>query len=99
MEKENNLSELQEKVKKLYKDNRWNTDPALLLLAMQEELGELAARWLVEHPGYEKSDENTDPIPEEVGDLVHLILAFCNTQNIDYEKCVLNTVEKRTKKK
>lgn len=88
---------LQKKVKELYEHNGWNTDPTLLLLAMQEELGELAARWLVEHPGYEKSGGDTDPIPEEVGDLVHLILAFCNTQGINFEEWVENTIRKRRK--
>ena len=64
---------------------------------MQEELGELVARWLAEHPGYEKSAEDTDPIPEEIGDLICLILAFCNTQDINYEKCVEATIKKRKK--
>jgi len=73
-------------------------NPTLLLLAMQEELGELAARWLAEHPGYEKSMEDTDPIPEEVGDLIHLILAFCNVQNINFEECVKTTIKKKAKK-
>jgi len=93
------ISPLQAKVKRLYEHNGWNTDPTLLLLAMQEELGEVAARWLAEHPGCEKSLEDTDPVPEEIGDLLQLVLAFCNTQNIDFEKCVEATVEKRWKKK
>ena len=90
---------LQTKVKGLYEHNGWNTDPTLLLLAMQEELGELAARWLAEHPGYEKSLKDTDPVPEEIGDLLQLALAFCNTQNINFEECVEATIEKRWKKK
>jgi NTP pyrophosphatase (non-canonical NTP hydrolase) len=90
-----NVPDLQRKVKELYKKNGWKTDPTLLLVAMQEELGELCARWLVQHPGYKKSASDTDPLPEEVGDLIHLILAFCNTQNIDFEKAVLNTINKR----
>ena len=66
-------------------------------LAMQKELGELAARWLAEHPGYEKSIEDTDPVFEEIGDLLHLVLAFCNTQGINSEDCVKATIEKRRK--
>lgn len=92
------LPEIQKKVKDLYKHNGWKTDPTLLLLAMQEELGELAASWLAEHPGYEKPAVDTDSIPEEVGDLVHLILAFCNTQGINFEECVEATIAKRKKK-
>lgn len=99
VKKKKSLPPIQSKVKKLYENNEWDTDPTLLLLAMQEELGELIARWLAEHPGYEKSMEDTDPIPEEVGDLLHLILAFCNTQNINFEDCVKATVRKRRKKR
>ncbi|MFC1625623.1 MazG-like family protein [Patescibacteria group bacterium] len=98
VEKEQPLHPIQERVRELYKHNGWDTDPTLLLLAMQEELGELAARWLAEHPGYEKSIKDTDPIPEEVGDLVHLVLAFCNTQGINFEECVDATIKKRRKK-
>jgi len=89
------IPELQQKVKDLYQKNKWDTEPILLLLAMQEELGELCARWLAEHPGYKKNISDTDPVPEEIGDLIHLILAFCNTQNINFEKEVLNTINKR----
>lgn len=93
------MLEIQKKVKKLYFDNGWKTDPTLLLLAMQEELGELVGRWLAEHPGYKKNIADTDPIPEEIGDLVHLILAFCNTLGIDFEECVQATIKKRKKQK
>lgn len=92
------LPSIQARVEELYEHNNWDTDPTLLLLAIQEELGELTARWLAEHPGYEKSLEDTDPIPEEIGDLVHLILAFCNTQGINFEECVGATIEKRRKR-
>lgn len=88
-------SKIQQEVKELYEANGWDTDPTLLIVAMQEELGELCARWLVEHPGYEKSAGDTDPVEEEIGDLVNLILAFCNKQGIDFETAVRNTIKKR----
>lgn len=88
---------IQEEVRKLHKDNGWKTDPTLLLVAMQEELGELCARWLAEHPGYEKRIDETDPIEEEIGDLIHLILAFCNAQGVDFEEVVRATIKKRRK--
>ena len=90
---------IQQEVAYLYEHNNRHTDPTLLLLAMTEELGELAGRWLAEHPGYKKSIDDTDPIPEEVGDLLNLILAFCNTQNLNFEDCVRNTIKKRLKQK
>ncbi len=89
---------VQQKVKELYEYNGWETDPTLLLLAIQKELSELTARWLAEHPGYEKSMEDTDPIPEEIGDLVYFALAFCNAQGINFEECVEATIEKRGRK-
>ncbi|MFC1700391.1 MazG nucleotide pyrophosphohydrolase domain-containing protein [Patescibacteria group bacterium] len=79
----------------MYKSNGWDTDAELLLLAMQEELGEVTARFLAEHPGYKKDITNTSPISEEIGDLVTLVLAFCNKQNIDAERWVENTINKR----
>jgi len=91
------MEELQQKVKKMYKDNKWDTPPELLLIAMQEELGEISARFLAEHPRYKKSIKDTDPIEEEVGDLITLIFAFCNKMDIDPEKWVNNTIRKRGK--
>lgn len=89
------LGYYQQKVKEMYKKNGWNTDSSLLLLAMQEELGEVCARFLAEHPGYKKSDSGTDPIPEEIGDLLTLILAFCNKEGINAEEWLENTINKR----
>lgn len=88
----------QQKVSQLYKDNNWDTKPELLIIAMQEELGELSSRFLAEHPGYEKDINKTHPIPEEVGDLLTLILAFCNKMGIDASASIENTITKRKKK-
>ena len=49
------MKQLQQKVQQMYKDNGWDTQPELLLLAIQEELGEICARFLAEHPGYKKN--------------------------------------------
>ncbi len=91
------MKELQEKVQKMYKDNGWDTAPELLLIAMQEELGEIAGRFLAEHPGYKKSVGGRGTIPEEIGDLLTLIFAFCNKTGIDPEKWVNNTIKKISK--
>lgn len=91
------MKELQNKVADMYKNNGWDTAPELLLIAMQEELGEISGRFLAEHPGYKKSLGDTDPISEEIGDLITLIFAFCNKMNIDPEEWVNNTIKKRSK--
>ena len=80
------MKDLQQKVAKMYKDNGWNTTPELLLITMQEELGEISGKLLAERSGYKKSLEDTDPMPEEIGDLLTLILAFCNKMNINPEE-------------
>jgi len=97
MKTQEKMPKIQEEVGQLYKHNGWKTDPTLLLLAMTEELGELSGRWLAENSGYKKSTERTHPIPEEIDDLVNLIYAFCNTQNINFEECVRNTIKKGSK--
>lgn len=89
------MLEIQKKVKKLYFDNGWKTDPALLLLAMQKEFGELVGNI----PAYKKNIADTDSIPEEIEDLVSLILAFCNTLGIDFEECVQATIKNVENKK
>lgn len=91
------MKEVQQKVAEMYKHNGWDTAPELLIIAMQEELGEISGRFLAEHPGYKKSIKNTDPIPEEIGDLITLIFAFCNKMNIDSEEWLNNTIKKRSK--
>ncbi|MBN2101210.1 hypothetical protein JW710_05005 [Candidatus Dojkabacteria bacterium] len=90
-------SRIQKEVADLYTHNNWKTEPTLLLLAMQEELGELSSRWLAEHPGYKKDIITTDPIEEEIGDLGQLILQFCNRKEVDFEQCVRESIKKRRK--
>ena len=48
-------------------------------------------------PGYKKSLGDTDPIPEEIGDLLTLIFAFCNKTGINPEEWVNNTIRKESK--
>lgn len=91
------MLDAQKRVSELYKLNDWDTKPELLIIAMQEELGELASRFLAENPGYEKDINKTHPIPEEVGDLLTLILAFCNKTGIDASTSIQNTINKRLK--
>ncbi len=90
------ISRIQQRVKELYENNSWNTDPALLILAIQEEVGELSSAWLREGSGYEKISQrkNRSSLFEEIGDLGNLILALCNALNIDFEKAVENTISK-----
>ncbi len=90
-------ADLQEETKKVYERNGWETDSTLLIVAMGEELGELCARWLAEHPDYEKNLEDTDDLIDNIGDLGQLVLAFCNNEGIDFAEAVRSSLEKRKK--
>ncbi len=95
------MLKIQRRVKALYKKKGWKTAPTLLILALQEELGEVAKRWLRESKGYEKlsSAKADSTLFEEIGDLGNLLLALCNALGIDFEKAVENTVEKVLEKR
>lgn len=96
------MKQLQKQVKDLYKKYNYNKVPAeILLIAIQEELGETSASFLSNHPKYfkkTKNKRNEHTLEEEIGDLMFLILAFCNKQNIDCEKWVNNTIKKLEKR-
>jgi hypothetical protein len=93
------LPPIQKKVRALYEDNGWKTDRTLLLVLMQEKLGKLSARCLTEqHPGHEKPTTDTDPVSEGVGDLLQVILAFCNARGINFEDSVKSAIGKKKKK-
>jgi NTP pyrophosphatase (non-canonical NTP hydrolase) len=87
---------VQEKVRKIREHNGWKTDPKHLLLAMQEELGEVVASYLSEHDDkYRKvSKEKRHELSKELGDLLHAIIAFANEMDIDIDKSLENTNKK-----
>lgn len=86
----------QSEVKELRKHNGWQTDPKHLLLAMQEELGEVTASYLAKHDdNYRKNSKiERHNLSEELGDLLHLILAFANEMGIDLDKSLKKTHDK-----
>jgi len=90
----------QELVRKLREHNGWKTDPKYLLLAMQEELGEVVASYLGDYDNkYRKNSKvKRYDLSKEMGDLLHLILAFANEMNIDLDKSLENTNKKIRKK-
>jgi NTP pyrophosphatase (non-canonical NTP hydrolase) len=92
------MKDLQKRIKSIYKDNNWNTPPELLLIAIQEELGEICASFLADDPRYKKAPKDIDSIEEEIGDLILLIFAFCNKMDIDPEEWVENTIKKMEKR-
>ena len=90
------MKKAQEQVRLIRKHNNWKTDPKYILLAMQEELGELVASYLAYHTDEYRKNSETAPhkLDEEFGDLLHLLLAFANEMEIDCEKSLENTNEK-----
>ena len=74
-------------------------DPAWLLSALTEELGELS-RGIQIFAGIRNKGVSTDSpamiqgIKEESGDLLFALLCLTNKFNIDLEKALLNTLKK-----
>ena len=89
------MRKIQRKVKKLRKDKKWNTKPEHLLLAMQEELGELCASFLEHHTKYRKnSKRKPTKLDNEIGDVLFLLLSFASEMGIDCESCLNSTIKK-----
>ena len=86
----------QEEVKAVRKHNNWKTDPKYLLLAMQEELGELVGSFLAYHDDKYRKNSKIKPhkLDEELGDILHLLIAFANEMEIDCEKSLEETNKK-----
>jgi NTP pyrophosphatase (non-canonical NTP hydrolase) len=83
----------QSEVKKLREHNGWKTDPKHILLAIQEELGEVTASYLANHDGdYRKNSKiKRHNLSDELGDLLHLIIAFANEMGVDLDKSLEKT--------
>ena len=74
-------------------------EPAWMLAALTEELGELSRSLQVFHNVRDNSNspslENTfNKVEEECGDIFFALLCLTNSLNINLEKTLLNTVEK-----
>jgi len=89
------VRDIQNKVKKLRESRNWDTKPEHLLLAMQEELGELCASFLQNHSKYNKnSNVKSRELESEIGDLLQLLFAFANEMGIDCESGITSTIKK-----
>ena len=93
------MDELQKLVEKVSKENEWETPEEELILGIQEELGEIAGRYLMGRPRYGKINKNKESIPKEVGDLLFLLLSLANKYNISAETSLKNTLVKCSKHK
>jgi NTP pyrophosphatase (non-canonical NTP hydrolase) len=74
-------------------------EPAWMLAALTEELGELSRSLQVFHSVRDKSTSQRSEVTlsnveEECGDIFFALLCLTNSLNINLEKTLLNTVEK-----
>jgi len=70
------------------------------LALLNEEVGELS-RHIARKYGeqnYKKEVNSTNLIKEEIGDVFFVLICLCNQMNIDLKECILNSIDKKTKR-
>jgi len=70
------------------------------LALLNEEVGELS-RHIARKYGeqnYKKEVNSTNLIKEEIGDIFFVLICLCNQMNIDLKECILNSIDKKTKR-
>ena len=93
------LNELAIKVNDFIQTQGGYWDPAWMLAALTEELGELSRSLQVFHSVRDKSTSQRSEVTlsnveEECGDLIFALLCLTNSLNINLEKTLLNSLEK-----
>ncbi|MHA1946164.1 MAG: MazG nucleotide pyrophosphohydrolase domain-containing protein [Candidatus Hodarchaeales archaeon] len=93
------LNELANKVNDFIRTQGGYWEPAWMLAALTEELGELSRSLQVFHKVRGNSDSQKSEVAfsnaeEECGDLFFALLCLTNSLNINLEKTLLNTLEK-----
>ena len=93
------LTELAMKVNDFIQTQGGYWEPAWMLAALTEELGELSRSLQVFHNIRDDSishisSETFNSVEEECGDIFFALLCLTNSLDIDLEKTLLNTVKK-----
>jgi NTP pyrophosphatase (non-canonical NTP hydrolase) len=93
------LNELAIKVNDFIQTQGGYWDPAWMLAALTEELGELSRSLQVFHSVRDKSTSQRSEVTlsnveEECGDLIFALLCLTNSLSINLEKTLLNSLEK-----
>ncbi|MHA2033043.1 MAG: MazG nucleotide pyrophosphohydrolase domain-containing protein [Candidatus Kariarchaeaceae archaeon] len=93
------LNELAIKVNDFIQTQGGYWEPAWMLAALTEELGELSRSLQVFHSVRDKSTSQRSEVTlsnveEECGDIIFALLCLTNSFNINLEKTLLNSLEK-----
>lgn len=85
------IKKLQKEQKEWSIKNRLKGDGNLMLLGIMEELGELSHAHLKDKQGIRTNEKHKEAKIDAIGDIVTYIAAYCNAENIDMEKAILDT--------
>lgn len=93
------IKEMQDKIHKHIEKHGGYWEPMMILGRLAEETGEVA-RIMNTTFGQKKirNPENESELEEELADLLVVVTALANTQNIDLEKALVEKLEKDLKK-
>ena len=84
------IEQLKEKVALFVREREWDQfhSPKNLSMALAVESAELMEKflWIENNASYEEIEKNRQEIEQELGDVVLVLLAFCNASNIDVSK-------------
>ncbi len=92
------LSRLQELVAIWAKHNFGNPEAWECLLGLQEELGELSHAYLKRAQNIRMEEDHNDNIRDSVGDIIIFLLDFCRRENLNLERCLIDTWDKVSKR-
>ncbi len=94
------MKKYQEELDKWFKENDWKYwSPLSILARLMEECGEFAR--LVNHlygDKLKKSDEKTQELEEEIGDIIYTLICFANANNVDLDKAIQKSFYKVIKR-
>lgn len=90
------MNKQQKKVDEWFKKSGWSYwNPHEIMVRLMEETGELAR--LINHiygPKKKKSDEATQEMEEEIGDIIYTLICLANSRGMDLDKCTEKSIYK-----
>lgn len=97
------LQRLQKQVADFIRERDWtqfHEDPKNTLIALGAEVGELMEvyRFTTVEEARKRAQTRQTDVEDEVGDILYLILMFCEQNNIDLEKAFQQKAKKRAEK-
>jgi NTP pyrophosphatase (non-canonical NTP hydrolase) len=97
------LKDLQKRVAEFVETRNWrqfHNDPKGTLLALGGEVGELMElyRFTTEKEAQDRTTQRKEEVEDELGDILYILLMFCEENDIDLEQAFKNKEKKREAK-